>query len=150
MSNEASTPQAEVLSSSECWKLLRSVSVGRLAVWVNDHPDIFPLNYKVDHGTLVFRTGAGTKLSASLAGPPVALEADGVKDRKSTRLNSSHMSISYAVFCLKKKKKYNEVEEIIEVTKKKKNKMQDKTIRNNIDKLKKEDLTTYITQFVIR
>src|SRR5690242_21424656 len=28
------------------------------------------------------------------------------RDRKSTRLNSSHMSISYAVFCLKKKKKY--------------------------------------------
>src|SRR5690242_21026322 len=27
-------------------------------------------------------------------------------DRKSTRLNSSHMSISYAVFCLKKKTKY--------------------------------------------
>src|SRR5690242_21803896 len=27
------------------------------------------------------------------------------RDRKSTRLNSSHMSISYAVFCLKKKKK---------------------------------------------
>src|SRR5690242_21926910 len=33
-----------------------------------------------------------------IAGPPVHL------DRKSTRLNSSHMSISYAVFCLKKKK----------------------------------------------
>src|SRR5689334_23792573 len=29
-------------------------------------------------------------------------------DRKSTRLNSSHSSISYAVFCLKKKKKKNE------------------------------------------
>src|SRR5690242_21098375 len=29
-------------------------------------------------------------------------------DRKSTRLNSSHMSISYAVFCLKKKKKKNQ------------------------------------------
>src|SRR5690242_20881460 len=29
----------------------------------------------------------------------------GLLDRKSTRLNSSHMSISYAVFCLKKKKK---------------------------------------------
>src|SRR5438876_8934112 len=28
-------------------------------------------------------------------------------DRKSTRLNSSHPSISYAVFCLKKKKKYD-------------------------------------------
>src|SRR5438552_18286602 len=29
----------------------------------------------------------------------------GVRDRKSTRLNSSHQIISYAVFCLKKKKK---------------------------------------------
>src|SRR2546426_6282565 len=33
-------------------------------------------------------------------------EADG--DRKSTRLNSSHLVISYAVFCLKKKNKYLE------------------------------------------
>src|SRR3712207_7307852 len=32
----------------------------------------------------------------------VAVEASG-KDRKSTRLNSSHANISYAVFCLKKK-----------------------------------------------
>src|SRR5690242_21063796 len=31
--------------------------------------------------------------------------AGAVGDRKSTRLNSSHMSISYAVFCLKKKKR---------------------------------------------
>src|SRR5690242_21035084 len=30
----------------------------------------------------------------------------GSQDRKSTRLNSSHMSISYAVFCLKKKNQY--------------------------------------------
>src|SRR3712207_7265401 len=30
-----------------------------------------------------------------------------LKDRKSTRLNSSHANISYAVFCLKKKKKMN-------------------------------------------
>src|SRR3712207_7130866 len=29
---------------------------------------------------------------------------DGARDRKSTRLNSSHANISYAVFCLKKKK----------------------------------------------
>src|SRR5690606_41751081 len=29
------------------------------------------------------------------------------QDRKSTRLNSSHVKISYAVFCLKKKKQYN-------------------------------------------
>src|SRR5207249_5549534 len=34
----------------------------------------------------------------------VNVEADALADRKSTRLNSSHVSISYAVFCLKKKK----------------------------------------------
>src|SRR3989440_9143550 len=34
-----------------------------------------------------------------------------VEDRKSTRLNSSHDQISYAVFCLKKKKKKQEIEE---------------------------------------
>src|SRR5207249_8386731 len=43
------------------------------------------------------------------SGPVVARvpprEAEGRLDRKSTRLNSSHVSISYAVFCLKKKKK---------------------------------------------
>src|SRR2546426_7537081 len=32
------------------------------------------------------------------------------RDRKSTRLNSSHLVISYAVFCLKKKKKKHEIQ----------------------------------------
>src|SRR5690242_11785299 len=36
---------------------------------------------------------------------PTNIASTYVGDRKSTRLNSSHMSISYAVFCLKKKKK---------------------------------------------
>src|SRR5256885_4902241 len=35
------------------------------------------------------------------------LDYAGLGDRKSTRLNSSHLVISYAVFCLKKKKKLN-------------------------------------------
>src|SRR3712207_8222213 len=41
-------------------------------------------------------------------GPDVALDLDAadVEDRKSTRLNSSHANISYAVFCLKKKNKH--------------------------------------------
>src|SRR2546426_4074709 len=38
-------------------------------------------------------------------GPPTDLEEGIGADRKSTRLNSSHLVISYAVFCLKKKKK---------------------------------------------
>src|SRR5258705_12940661 len=35
------------------------------------------------------------------------------RDRKSTRLNSSHLGISYAVFCLKKKKIKNSTEKIV-------------------------------------
>src|SRR5690625_5333612 len=45
--------------------------------------------------------------------PEVSLSADSTfsQDRKSTRLNSSHVAISYAVFCLKKKKqKYKETQ----------------------------------------
>src|SRR3712207_7720243 len=38
--------------------------------------------------------------------PRRRLGAEAAADRKSTRLNSSHANISYAVFCLKKKKNY--------------------------------------------
>src|SRR5438270_8467810 len=43
--------------------------------------------------------------SSSDAGPTAIAMVALLKDRKSTRLNSSHSQISYAVFCLKKKKK---------------------------------------------
>src|SRR3712207_8773605 len=39
-------------------------------------------------------------------GASVAVDHQDLRDRKSTRLNSSHANISYAVFCLKKKKTY--------------------------------------------
>src|SRR5438477_5863547 len=59
--------------------------------------------------TTLFRSlgGAGVAGAALLAVNRVTDRSAGAvdKDRKSTRLNSSHMSISYAVFCLKKKKK---------------------------------------------
>src|SRR5207249_8153488 len=42
-------------------------------------------------------------------------ERSGKRDRKSTRLNSSHVSISYAVFCLKKKKKKKIKQYILEI-----------------------------------
>src|SRR2546426_9039501 len=45
---------------------------------------------------------AGLKVAMVEAGRP---QSDNNLDRKSTRLNSSHLVISYAVFCLKKKKK---------------------------------------------
>src|SRR5690242_6512470 len=51
----------------------------------------------------VLRPGADGVSLTVVASAPLPLAGD-VSDRKSTRLNSSHMSISYAVFCLKKKK----------------------------------------------
>src|SRR5688572_31007736 len=48
--------------------------------------------------------GADDRARRRVRGPR-PLVASGTRDRKSTRLNSSHSQISYAVFCLKKKKK---------------------------------------------
>src|SRR5690349_22919756 len=51
---------------------------------------------------------AANASSASESAPPEQATTTGAVDRKSTRLNSSHVEISYAVFCLKKKKKKKE------------------------------------------
>src|SRR3989454_6805046 len=48
---------------------------------------------------------APLRLRAPAGGPAAAARRRARGDRKSTRLNSSHLVISYAVFCLKKKKK---------------------------------------------
>ena len=67
----------EVLSESECWRLLRGVDVGRIAIATEDHRvEIFPVNFVVDHGTIVFRTAAGTKLTRAARASEVAFEAD--------------------------------------------------------------------------
>src|SRR2546427_2855658 len=51
------------------------------------------------------RRGAGTERQLATPHPEPERRRTGVRgDRKSTRLNSSHSQISYAVFCLKKKK----------------------------------------------
>src|SRR3712207_8570087 len=46
----------------------------------------------------------GGPLALVRDGDVVTIDAESNRDRKSTRLNSSHANISYAVFCLKKKK----------------------------------------------
>src|SRR5436305_9503846 len=83
------------------------------------HPLFFFFHFNVDHRDL---HSFPTRRSSDLATPTVTfpaptltggITATGVAnltgatlctDRKSTRLNSSHVRISYAVFCLKKKK----------------------------------------------
>jgi len=64
------------LSEAQSWALLRQAAVGRLAVVVDGAPEIFPVNHQVDHGSVVFRTAAGTKLAGAL-GNRVAFEVDG-------------------------------------------------------------------------
>lgn len=67
----------EILSVEDCWQLLASASVGRLAIDIAGKPDIFPINYVIDNGTIVFRSAAGTKLAASVLLHHVAFEIDG-------------------------------------------------------------------------
>lgn len=80
MSSSEAGPKTEILSVHDCWKYLRSASVGRLAVIKGAVPEIFPVNYLPENGTVIFRTGPGTKLDAVLQGGTVALEADGLND----------------------------------------------------------------------
>jgi nitroimidazol reductase NimA-like FMN-containing flavoprotein (pyridoxamine 5'-phosphate oxidase superfamily) len=54
----------EELSADECWRLLGTQQVGRIAVVVGHYPLVFPVNYAVADGVILFRTGAGTKLWA--------------------------------------------------------------------------------------
>src|SRR3712207_8279365 len=61
-----------------------------------------PLDYYREESSFLMRNHA---ISAYF---PMNFYAQKRKDRKSTRLNSSHANISYAVFCLKKKKLVDE------------------------------------------
>jgi len=70
-------PTIVELDEHQCWELLRSQEVGRLAVAIANHPDIFPVNFVVDHASVVFRTAEGTKLAAAVLGESVAFEIDG-------------------------------------------------------------------------
>src|SRR5690606_40349751 len=82
--------------------------------------DLDPLLTRMRHrgpdsqGVVQFDTGAFGHVRLATVDKdggeqPLAGQAEGswlvCEDRKSTRLNSSHVKISYAVFCLKKKKK---------------------------------------------
>src|SRR5690606_41376340 len=75
-------------------------------------PEIYTLSL---HDALpIFVSGSSRRVSTTTSRatlhaikrlPAASLTLRRLRDRKSTRLNSSHVKISYAVFCLKKKKK---------------------------------------------
>jgi nitroimidazol reductase NimA-like FMN-containing flavoprotein (pyridoxamine 5'-phosphate oxidase superfamily) len=54
----------EEIAVAECWRLLATHQVGRVAVIVGRYPLVFPVNYVLDGMHIMFRTSAGTKLWA--------------------------------------------------------------------------------------
>jgi nitroimidazol reductase NimA-like FMN-containing flavoprotein (pyridoxamine 5'-phosphate oxidase superfamily) len=66
----------EILSTDECLDLLRSQTLGRVAVQIGDAPAILPVNYALLDDEVVFRSDPGTKLSAALMRTMVAFEID--------------------------------------------------------------------------
>ena len=67
----------EILDDDACWDLLRSQPVGRLAVAIAGEVEIFPINYLVHEGQIVFKSAQGSKLAALAANARVSFEIDG-------------------------------------------------------------------------
>jgi len=70
------------LDAEQCWRLLRTHDLGRLAVVGAAGADVFPLNYLVHDDGVYFRTAPGSKLNALDLHPAVAFEIDGRSRRK--------------------------------------------------------------------
>src|SRR3712207_7321894 len=70
--------------------------------------DAIDLPIEVDGRRLIIVDTAGMRRQSKVTESVEYYTALRSQDRKSTRLNSSHANISYAVFCLKKKKKKSE------------------------------------------
>ena len=60
----------------DCWAQLARVNLGRIATSVGGQPEIFPVNYVVQHHTVLIRTAEGTKLASATVNERVAFEAD--------------------------------------------------------------------------
>jgi nitroimidazol reductase NimA-like FMN-containing flavoprotein (pyridoxamine 5'-phosphate oxidase superfamily) len=66
----------EILHLGDCFLLLKSVPVGRIGFGARGEVVMLPVNFMVDGQDVVFRTGAGSKLSAIEVGQYVGFEAD--------------------------------------------------------------------------
>lgn len=70
------TAGLEVLSREDCLYLLGSVPVGRVVFTDRALPAVQPVNFVLHQGSVVFRTGAGSKLAAATREAIVAFQAD--------------------------------------------------------------------------
>lgn len=65
-----------MMTTDECWEMLRANEFGRLAFHLAGEVHLAPINYAVDHDTLLFRTAEGSKLLGVEMNPDVAFEID--------------------------------------------------------------------------
>jgi uncharacterized protein len=65
------------IGAGECWQLLDTQAIGRVAVIVGHYPLVFPVNYALDNMSIVYRTGSGTKLH-SIHRSNVTFEVDSI------------------------------------------------------------------------
>lgn len=70
------------LDERTCRRLLERHHFGRVAVNDDDGPVVLPVNYTVQQGSVVFRTGTGTKLDAAVSGDAACFEIDDVDEER--------------------------------------------------------------------
>jgi nitroimidazol reductase NimA-like FMN-containing flavoprotein (pyridoxamine 5'-phosphate oxidase superfamily) len=66
----------ELLTEDQARGLLATGEVGRVGITIGALPAIFPVNYRLIDGSIVFRTAPGSKMSAAAEGAVVAFEVD--------------------------------------------------------------------------
>jgi nitroimidazol reductase NimA-like FMN-containing flavoprotein (pyridoxamine 5'-phosphate oxidase superfamily) len=66
----------ELLTEEQAYQLLAGGEVGRVGITIGALPAIFPVNYRLIDGAIVFRTAPGSKMSAATRGAVVAFEVD--------------------------------------------------------------------------
>src|SRR5207248_10694182 len=92
-STDRSPPELDTLSLHDALPISVALAPDN-AEFLRDLGTVLAMEKKLDESTSYFQRALKIDPRNSMA-----------RDRKSTRLNSSHRTISYAVFCLKKKKK---------------------------------------------
>jgi nitroimidazol reductase NimA-like FMN-containing flavoprotein (pyridoxamine 5'-phosphate oxidase superfamily) len=66
----------ELLTDEQARQLLATGDVGRVGITIGALPAIFPVNYRLIDGAIMFRTAPGSKMSAATEGAVVAFEVD--------------------------------------------------------------------------
>ncbi len=64
------------MNEPESWARLAGSTLGRLAISVDGQPDVFPVNFVVQHRSIFIRTAEGTKLAGAAVNRRVAFEVD--------------------------------------------------------------------------